>query len=236
MHFLPEVTGCLLLYCFLLKVMEKNCDTFIIMSCFFRKKFEREENVDNTTAYDKEETQKGSETKKVFSCTYCKYKSKYKRHFNRHINAIHTKEISYKCDNCTYVTYTQTQLALHKRTHLNKKLYICEICKQGFNRKQYLNAHFSKHNELKSKCVFHECKYCQYKSEYLSNVKQHENMKHTKSIKYFCDKCQYFSTKKSHLKSHIYTHKTKKPFKCVQCDYQAAQSSNLKIHIKSKHT
>lgn len=148
---------------------------------------------------------------------------------------MHTKEVVYKCDKCTYTTYSQSHMSRHKRIHSNKKLFICKICKASFNRKIFLNNHFAKHEQLKEYCSFYQCQYCAYKSTFLANVKKHENDKHTKSVKYYCDKCEYWCTRKSTLKRHKYTHETDKPFKCFLCEYQAGESATLRNHINKNH-
>lgn len=147
----------------------------------------------------------------------------------------HTKETLFKCELCAFTTYVRSNLMRHKRVHSDEKEFLCEICRTGFNSKRQLEFHFAKHEELKPKCTFYKCKYCDYKSVVLGSVKDHENYKHTKKVKHFCSECDYWTTTKSVLRCHMYTHGVEKPLKCPQCEYRAIRPNVLETHLKNKH-
>ncbi|XP_078535359.1 zinc finger protein 142 [Lissotriton helveticus] len=54
----------------------------------------------------------------VYHCQYCSYQSKYKQALHNHENCKHTKQKEFRCALCTYRTFSNTSLFLHKRkTH-----------------------------------------------------------------------------------------------------------------------
>ncbi|XP_069472950.1 zinc finger protein 142 isoform X2 [Ambystoma mexicanum] len=51
----------------------------------------------------------------VYQCQYCSYQSKYKQALHNHENCKHTKQKEFRCALCTYRTFSNTSLFLHKR-------------------------------------------------------------------------------------------------------------------------
>ena len=71
--------------------------------------------------------------------------------YEEHINAIHTKEVVYRCDQCNFTTYRKSNLRPHlKNVHEKYKPNKCDKCFAAFLTKRELNKHFeNKHPGLK---------------------------------------------------------------------------------------
>merc|ERR1712102_152062 len=82
----------------------------------------------------------------LFECKICNKKMK-----NEHYLKVHM--------NCTKEFHRFDKLKLHIMTHGNIKPFKCDICSNGFSRKEHLNAHIQKiHHGGKSNLDCNTCK------------------------------------------------------------------------------
>ena len=110
------------------------------------------------------------------------------------IQAVHSDEKKFKCNQCAYSTKFSSHLAEHKRTH-EGKVHRCTIegCPYWTPKKTLLNAHMRMHNGEK-KFV---CKVCTKGFVEAGQLRRHERI-HSDEKKFVCDVegCPYSSNRK----------------------------------------
>ncbi|XP_045782929.1 histone-lysine N-methyltransferase PRDM9-like [Maniola jurtina] len=112
----------------------------------------------------------------------------------------------------------------------DKNGYICDVCRNTFERKSLLVKHIKTHSEVKP----FTCKFCQFKTKYKCSLKTHMRT-HTGEKPFTCELCDYKFAQVSHLLSHMRTHTGEKPYICKLCEYKCAEKSHLVRHVRT-HT
>ncbi|KAK3100752.1 hypothetical protein FSP39_024711 [Pinctada imbricata] len=126
----------------------------------------------------------------------------------------HTKEKTYKCDECGYSTAEGSNLKKHQRTHTGEKPYKCDKCEYRTAYSNALNRHQRTHAVEKS----FNCDKCDYRTAYLSYLKRHQR-KHAPEKSYKCDKCGYRTAYLRSLKEHQRTHAAENPSRVIYVRY-----------------
>lgn len=122
-------------------------------------------------------------TKKAFECTFgCDYKTLKKDRFSAHLEkhknpnktfdcpicqeefksynsmTLHRAKHSspstiYQCENCNKTFLDKRNFVAHCRLHSGEKLYRCNFCQKGYNRKEHLKYHQVKSKHLDGEVV-----------------------------------------------------------------------------------
>ncbi|KAH0560567.1 zinc finger protein 287-like [Cotesia glomerata] len=165
---------------------------------------------------------------KPYKCVHCNYTTARPMHIKEHVKK-HTGE-SLKCSQCSFKTIYQRSLDFHMLKHTGSPEYICEICKLGFFRPQYLKRHMRRHTKENSL----ECDYCKKEFFRKTHLINHIN-RHTGNKPYKCDICQLGFVQMYHLKRHQLTHFKEKKYSCNLCPEKFDRLYSLKRH-KTSHT
>ena len=119
----------------------------------------------------------------------------------------------------------------------NDKIFKCDSCFYGANRKGHLNQHIKTvHNKIKDfKCNYN---LCDYKCSLKGHLNTHIKTVHNKIKDFECNQCTFTCSEKGNLKQHVeQVHHNIKDFKCDYnlCEYKCYVNSDLKRHIKQVH-
>lgn len=97
-------------------------------------------------------------------CTLCPFKAASPSLLTKHMLRIHLKQRNFKCNQCEYAGYTQTELKTHLRTHDKTKVFRCEEfgCNVAFRSLLAMRKHFAWHYNLPS--TMYGCHICSNKT------------------------------------------------------------------------
>ena len=169
-------------------------------------------------------------------CDYCPYED-VRRNVEDHINAIHTKIIEYKCENCDHKTFCRQSLRLHANLHNDSKTFNCAYpeCEYKTKHKRVLKEHVNfKHEQSE----IYSCDICDFETYVKSSLRRHFRVAHEKRItkNFACPKCDFVTNSRTRLQNHINGNHTKNIlYKCEQCVYATFHSESLKTHINTRH-
>ncbi|GFS66046.1 hypothetical protein TNIN_85091 [Trichonephila inaurata madagascariensis] len=65
--------------------------------------------------------------------------------FNMITELRKNERIVLRCSYCPYVTYYNSHLIQHLRTHTGERPFVCILCGKGFTQKQNLQRHLLSH-------------------------------------------------------------------------------------------
>ncbi|KAB7507679.1 Zinc finger protein [Armadillidium nasatum] len=194
---------------------------------------------------------KGSQ--RLFTCSYCPYRTIYGTTFKRHIMFKHTKEKPFQCSVCSKRFSMKTNLNIHMRIHTGEKPYQCDKCNMRFTKKSTLNKH--QRRKKKSGRLL-TCSYCPYRTIYETTLKRHiftfdddqdwhigevvseEGRQKGNYLKesgrlLTCSYCLYRTFNGTNLKHHImFKHTKEKPFQCSVCSKGFSMKADLNIHMR----
>ena len=151
--------------------------------------------------------------------------------------------IEHECDICNNKTVHKSNLARHKKTHLEADLpepehQLCNECGKSFDSRYGQSLHIKGVHQKQYK---YECLVCQKKTNCLRNHRGHV-AKHEPTLKEKCRTCQAtFQYRKSlvrhNCKGQTQTSVTprRKIIKCDQCETQFASNYSRKDHIRAVH-
>ena len=171
-----------------------------------------------------------------YICCYkeCKTLFSTEKAFRRHVKIVHLKVKNYACDflECKYTSFTKTDMATHKKFHLNIKEFECHLCDNKFILKHHLEQHIKTHNKV------YICDYPDCKEEFYINTEltEHKHIYHPNYL--YCNDCEYKTIEKYNLNTHIkIKHAKIKDFKCPMedCRYSCSTKGNLKNHVNNYH-
>lgn len=172
--------------------------------------------------------------KESFKCSTCDESFdtilKLKEHSQKHS----LSKNPWMCEKCSESFPTRNELVVHKKSHIKKRQFECEICSKQFSqysllKKHSLSVHFSKKSY---NC--RECGKCfSDTSQLMSHVKMHC------SQKFKCKKCSIYFKSVEELHDHKKKHPVLlNPWACDKCDTNYPTRDELmhhkKIHVMMK--
>ena len=117
---------------------------------------------------------------------------------NRHMYTH--EETRYKCENCEFKCYFESELLTHNIVHRKTPTYKCMVakCDRWFKRKWELTNHVHTHDDDMLKCDS-----CNFMTKLKKQLKEHVKTKHDEDLPYKCKLChkkfQYRSGRKRHM-------------------------------------
>lgn len=154
-------------------------------------------------------------------------------HKQRHMKKSTLQKIEpYKCNNCSKVFRTNSQLKCHLNVCLGTLPYECKHhhCDKKFASNTQLKYHIKLKHDKKFVAI---CSICNIGFVKLAAYKNHK-ITHTSEKKYSCTKCNKSYKTLSNLRFHMKIHSALLPFKCQICKKGFLRKDYLDTHI-NKH-
>ncbi|XP_054720109.1 uncharacterized protein LOC129229763 [Uloborus diversus] len=141
------------------------------------------------------------------------------------------------CDQCQFRTYSLSRLEnIHKRTHKDEYLFLCDTCGKSFKTGKQLRNHRAIHTKKKmNNNDAYKCNICSIAYSSKATLRTHQTSVHNKVKRFLCDYCDYSAFKRGDLKLHMRVHTGEKPFECDMCQYKTSDHNSLRRH-KQTHS
>ncbi|XP_037972619.2 zinc finger protein 501 [Plutella xylostella] len=132
-----------------------------------------------------------------------------------------------QCNVCLIKFKSKQVMLNHKKTHSDRKKFVCNECEKEFTAKASLKQHIGKiHNQIHR----HKCQVCGDRFEN-SNLAMAHMKTHTE---YKCNKCDESFSDSAMFDDHKVTCRLQnKPYKCKLCDKRYNKNACLQKHVKS---
>ncbi|XP_071483604.1 uncharacterized protein, partial [Diadema antillarum] len=138
------------------------------------------------------------------------------------------KTESYTCPICGKTLASFKSLTGHYSTHMDKKLFKCDMCDQSYALRRNLRKHKLSHNAINLAC--RKCN----KVFLDKNALQRHMVVHSHEKKYVCDVCDKAFISMAfliqHKKCHIVRDTRKKPYQCSECERSFLDRNSLRNH------
>jgi KRAB domain-containing zinc finger protein len=132
----------------------------------------------------------------VLQCTFCDYSTTSLSHFPNHV-ARHTREKTYKCDECDFKSHFKESIRKHKNRHRGDDAkYLCDEC----DYKTQDSCNFKTHKTVVHGSLILKCADCDYNTKSKRSLRQHKFKKHGSSVA--CTNCDYRANSEVGLKHH----------------------------------
>ncbi|XP_038671301.1 uncharacterized protein LOC119975587 [Scyliorhinus canicula] len=153
------------------------------------------------------------------------------QHIGEH-KGCHMERKLFRCDVCDEGFVTSTNLLRHQMIHTGEKPFRCDVCEKSFTRSYHLLSHQRNHRGEKP----FKCKLCDKSFSWSSSLSKHQRLHTGEQEKLFsCNVCEMTFNRNSRLLSHQRIHTGEKPFTCEVCNKSFAESSTLRKHQQT-HT
>ena len=106
---------------------------------------------------------------KTYKCKQCTMVSYTKIHFWEHSKEHIKKDKQLPCQKCPFVTEYKHHLDYHMRNHLRSKPFKCDKCSYSCVNKSMLNSHKKSHSNIYQ----YRCSDCNYATKYCHSLKLH---------------------------------------------------------------
>ncbi|KAB7505029.1 Zinc finger protein 37A [Armadillidium nasatum] len=123
--------------------------------------------------------------RQVYKCDYCDKSFKIKEYLLEHSRSVHTKEIMFKCGQCSFTCFKRSIFRNHLKSHNVKIKVICPICNAMFKRDADLKTHLRSHAEAKP----FSCEQCDKSFIVKNRLIRHIQAIHTPKA-FECDTCE----------------------------------------------
>lgn len=163
-------------------------------------------------------------------CEPCNKYFKNIRNYKNHLKSTHIDVKLFKCDICDKSFAQSIYLKAHKRIHSGEKPFICDTCGKAFNQSSNLQTHIKTHTGEKP----FQCNVCNKAFNRSDHYQKHFRT-HSGEKPYHCEICGKAFSRLDNYQIHARTHTGEKPYICQTCGKSFAQSSSLRIHLRT-HT
>ena len=179
--------------------------------------------------------EKASHAGLILNCDQCEFMSPSLKLMRGHRLRVHGPTgMEYSCENCTYQSISQANLAEHVQVKHEGKRYQCSLC----DYKSLFKKLLTKHIQLKHENLTIKCTKCEFQAYGKASMEYHTNLTHT-GVRYSCELCEYKAIMKRGLKRHMQDNHNpeyqKKVYSCDHCSSSFFQKSNIKNHEMTIH-
>ena len=143
----------------------------------------------------------------IYSCSVCEARFLSQCALSAHKN-VHTTK--YQCTECGKCCRSNTDLAIHRRSHSGEKPFECSVCGNRFSRARDLVVHSRIHS---------------------GKIQCNSNSKRL----YQCRYCLMLFETYVHLNCHVCIHTGAKPYSCRHCSECFTEPDQLKTHLLKSH-
>ncbi|XP_063702483.1 uncharacterized protein LOC134832401 [Culicoides brevitarsis] len=194
----------------------------------------------------------------LLSCTL-------KTHMEIHLTEEEREARTLYCDLCGSGCMSKYKLEKHmEQVHLNKNLYVCDICAKVYKTKSqyryhYTTAHTEAAKQPKVQCDIcekfflneqclrmhikgmhaergnHVCNVCGKVSQTIRALRSHKRYMHMASRKFACNICEKAFKVADALKEHMQVHLGGTLYNCDFCERTFNSRSNMYAHRKATH-
>jgi len=164
----------------------------------------------------------------VYSCSVCKARFLSQCALSAHKN-VHTTK--YKCTECGKCCRSNTDLAVHRRSHSGEKPFECTVCGKRFSLVRNLAVHGRIHRGENR----YNCSRCNISFTCWSDLQQHICAVHSNRRPYQCRYCGKLFETNAHLNCHVCIHTGAKPYSCRHCSECFTEPDQLKTHLLKSH-
>ena len=127
------------------------------------------------------DTHHNSNREKKFSCCLCSQTFYTQQSADSHLRGIHLKEMSYKCNKCSYSTTTLMQLKKHDQRMHDDSFAASELACQLWGYRAFSKQGLSKHSSSMHPKAWHLKGFHNYVSKPFEGNREHSSRKHSVS-------------------------------------------------------
>ena len=191
-------------------------------------------------------------TERIFKCRICDYGSNKISSFKVH-EKRHGREKKLKLDEECHLCKKKFQYFIEKQAHYRsehptEKIFSCEFCDFGSNRKGNFKHHMEHIHVDGMKSVskkivrvklngaqLNNCKVCEEKFQSRRKLVAHFRKEHPDETLFKCESCDYSSNYLANIKTHSESTHTQELRKCEVCEFSTRWNTTFLQHMRDKH-
>ena len=191
-------------------------------------------------------------TERIFKCRICDYGSNKISSFKVH-EKRHGREKELKLDEECHLCKKKFQYFIEKQAHYRsehptEKIFSCEFCDFGSNRKGNFKHHMEHIHvdgvkSVSKKIVrvklngaqLNNCKVCEEKFQSRRKLVAHFRKEHPDETLFKCESCDYSSNYLANIKTHSESTHTQELRKCEVCEFSTRWNTTFLQHMRDKH-
>ncbi|XP_012252627.2 PR domain zinc finger protein 10 isoform X2 [Athalia rosae] len=135
------------------------------------------------------------------------------------------------CNICLKRFMNNSALSCHLKTHRDKQIFECPMCRQLFDQVLMLKDHIETH---RSEDGTFNCPHCPRSFTKYSVIRKHIRAHHCER-KHKCQFCTKRFPTVDKLRMHLLRHSDHREFHCANCDKQFKRKDKLKEHMTRMH-
>lgn len=167
-------------------------------------------------------------------CPECGRTMRNNSDLRRHQLKQHLRIKRFKCEECEFMSFEKSVMAIHSRTHLPKEsreIFACQTCGKVLSTRNTLKAHINAvHHNIRS----YDCSWCPKKFAQKSCLDKHQKNVHLLVREHQCDICKIFVSQACYLKKHkqiMHPPDGKKiKYSCLKCTQTFSSQQAMKNH------
>ncbi|KAK7080290.1 hypothetical protein SK128_003271, partial [Halocaridina rubra] len=155
---------------------------------------------------------------------------------------------TYSCEICGYASKKLCNLHSHMKTHSERSVYKCGICRKEFKIEKSYQAHLLNHEKdvilsphtledsefVNARSKRAQCAICGKWLVSLSSLEMHIRS-HTGERPHKCNICENTFLRKPDMLRHMKSHSGEKPHKCEHCSITFTRKDKLSFHVRKHH-
>lgn len=159
-------------------------------------------------------------------CKICDYAAPYPSALSHHLRT-HMEGRLFSCELCAKTFSSISTLNKHKFLHSDDAQFVCDVCAKQFTFKASLVEHMSAHSSE----IF-QCETCKKVFNSKLDLISHSR-RHMKDGEFVCDICGKRRVSKHSLDIHKRVHAGQQQFPCQDCSYKSVSKAALEIHQRT---